>query len=63
EIILQVDEIGEKPKYETESAELPAILIAGWIYETYWQKKYTPDGKIMPYETMCRLLLKACEDI
>lgn len=63
EIILEVDETTQKQKYETQSAELPAILIAGWIYETYWQKKYTANGEIMPYETMSRLLLKACEDI
>ena len=63
ERILEIDETAEKQKYESESAELPAILIAGWIYETYWQNKYTPNGEIMPYDTMSRLLLKACDDI
>lgn len=63
ERILDIVETAGKQKYESESAELPAILIAGWIYETYWQNKYTANGEIMPYDTMSRLLLKACDDI
>jgi len=63
ELVVRINKSAGKEKYETQSAELSAILIAGWIYEAYWQKKYDQDGEIMPYETMSRLLLKACEDI
>lgn len=63
ELVVRINKSAGKEKYETQSAELSAILIAGWIYETYWQKKYDQDAEIMPYETMSRLLLKACEDI
>jgi len=63
ELVVRINKSAGKEKYETQSAELSAILIAGWIYETYWQKKYDQDAEIMPYETISRLLLKACEDI
>ncbi len=61
EIIEQIDEV--ECKYSTCPAEFSAILTAGWMYETYLQKTYTPTYQIMPYLTMSRLLLKACEDI
>lgn len=60
EIILEIDE--ENEKYKTKPATLSGIIIAGWIYETYWQEKFQGDN-LMPYNTVSRLLLKACEDI
>lgn len=60
EIILEIDEKNEK--YKTKPATLSGIILAGWIYETYWQEKFQGDN-LMPYNTMSRLLLKACEDI
>jgi hypothetical protein len=61
EILKNIDEMGNGV-YETEPAYLSAILLAGWIYESYWQKKNSENIKVMKYKTMCRLLLKACED-
>ena len=61
EVIVEINEIADV-KYKTIPAKLPAILIAGWIYETYWQKTFEEDGDTMKYKTMSRLLLKACED-
>jgi hypothetical protein len=46
--------------YETTPAQLAAILIAGWIYEIFWQRR---SKKSVSYSTLSRLLLKACEDI
>jgi len=62
EVIEEISSDGDK--YSAKPASLTTILIAGWIYECYWQAKYdykSPD--IMKYKTMSRLLLKACEDI
>jgi len=62
-----VAEINEQDGiYNTHPAAIPAILISGWMYETYWQEKFNTDeadGKVMTYKTMSRLILKACEDI
>lgn len=56
-------EPGAKNKwnFRTEHAELPAILMAGWIYQVY---RETNMGKqdLLSYDTLSRLLLKACED-
>ena len=53
-----------KEEYFSKAAFLPAILNAGWIYESYWQEMFNnSQGSIMDYKTMSRLLLKACEDI
>jgi len=54
---------GKKNKwtYACEPAELPAILIAGWIYQIY--REHNRENKdILSYETLSRLLLKSCED-
>ena len=61
ELIERIDD--SECKYITRPAEFAAILMAGWMYETYWQKTYITTGNKMPYLTMSRLLLKACEDI
>jgi hypothetical protein len=53
----------EDHAYETEPAQLDAILIAGWIYETFWQRSRRQTEHSMSYSTLSRLLLKACEDI
>ncbi len=50
-------------KYSPVAAELPAILIAGWIYQVHRERSYTKrNTKLLPFETLSRLLLKACED-
>lgn len=50
-------------KYSPEAAELPAILIAGWMYQVHREQSYAKrNTKLLPFETLCRLLLKACED-
>jgi len=50
-------------KYSPEAAELPAILIAGWIYQVHRELSCAKrNAKLLPFETLCRLLLKACED-
>ena len=61
----EVLKITVNPKDQThtrcsEPAELAAILNAGWAYETYWQKSVSTNG--IDYDTISRLLLKACED-
>jgi len=61
EMITEVNEA--KVTYNTKPATIPAILISGWIYETYWQERFGPDEKVMKYKTLSRLILKACEDI
>jgi len=50
-------------KYSPEAGELPAILIAGWIYQVHREQSYAKrNTKLLPFKTLCRLLLKACED-
>ena len=61
ESITEIDE--QEGIYNTQPADIPAILISGWMYETYWQEKFEADEKIMTYKTLSRLILKACEDI
>jgi len=64
EMITEVNEA--RGNYNTKPATLPAILISGWVYETYWQQECDPDGqneRVMKYKTLSRLVLKACEDI
>jgi len=57
------DEKKEMGMYSPEAAELPAILIAGWMYQVYRERSYAKEnGEVLPFETLCRLLLKACED-
>jgi len=62
-----VAEINEQEGiYNTHPAAIPAILISGWMYETYWQEKFNADEadeRVMTYKTLSRLILKACEDI
>ncbi len=60
-----IEEISsDEGKYSSKPANLTALFIAGWVYECYWQeKKCNQDDDIMTYQTMSRLLLKACEDI
>ena len=49
--------------YSPEAAELPAILIAGWIYQVHRERSDPKRNiELLPFETLCRLLLKACED-
>ncbi len=64
EIVIDVD-IDESGKgtCKTDRAELPGILVAGWVYETYWQKMHDEDENMMKYNTMSRLILKACDYI
>ncbi|MCK5613065.1 hypothetical protein KAR91_64930 [Candidatus Pacearchaeota archaeon] len=61
EVMVEVSELGEL-KYETHAAEFTSIMLAGWIYETYWQKNYTDSGTVMKFNTLLRLVLKAFED-
>jgi hypothetical protein len=57
------DEKKKMGKYSPEAAELPAIMIAGWMYQVYRERSYAKKNvKVLPFETLCRLLLKACED-
>lgn len=57
------DEKKKMGKYSPEAAELPAILIAGWMYQVHREQSYAKrNTKLLPFETLCRLLLKACED-
>ena len=59
-----VAEINEQEGiYNTHPAAIPAILISGWMYETFWQEKSNADKRLMTYKTLSRLILKACEDI
>ena len=48
-------------EYKRSPAELPAILLAGWIYQVFREGR-GKRGKVLPYETLSRFLLKACED-
>lgn len=57
------DENKKMGKYSPEAGELPAILIAGWMYQVHREQSYAKKNtKLLPFETLCRLLLKACED-
>ncbi|MCK5565788.1 MAG: hypothetical protein KAJ07_11125 [Planctomycetes bacterium] len=47
--------------FTSEPAELPAILIAGWAYQIYREKNMETQD-LLSYDTLSRLLLKACED-
>jgi hypothetical protein len=38
------DEKKERGKYSPEAAELPAILIAGWMYQVYRERSYAQKG-------------------
>ena len=42
-------------------AELSAIMVAGWVYESFWEQEAESDRKF-DYFTFMRLLLKGCED-
>lgn len=48
-------------EYKGEPAELPAILLAGWIYQVFREGRGKED-KVLPYETLSRFILKGCED-
>jgi len=61
EAIIEINE--QEGVYKTHPAAIPAILISGWMYETYWQEKFDSDERVMTYKTLSRLILKACEDI
>lgn len=61
EVIFEVDE--NTATYKTVPAEIPAIFLAGWIYECCWQNNNNGEQEKMKYMTISRLLLKACEDI
>lgn len=57
------DEKKKVGKYSPEAGELPAIIIAGWIYQVHRERSYSKrNTKLLPFDTLCRLLLKACED-
>lgn len=61
EVICEIDE--NEPLYKTIPAKIPAIFLAGWIYECSWQQNLNNEQKtIEKYMTISRLLLKACED-
>lgn len=42
-------------------ADLSAILVAGWVYESFWQLPEQKDERY-DYSTLMRLVLKGCED-
>lgn len=44
-----------------QAADFSAILVAGWVYESFWQLQEEEDRKY-DYSTLMRLILKACED-
>ena len=44
-----------------QAADLSAILVAGWVYESFWQTQERKDQKY-DYLTLMRLILKGCED-
>jgi len=44
-----------------QAADLSAILVAGWVYESFWQIQEQKDQKY-DYLTLMRLILKGCED-
>lgn len=60
EVILRVDT--DQVAYETEPAEIAAIMLAGWMFETYWQRRFSEGGPLMNYRTLSRLILKSLED-
>lgn len=60
EVICEID--ANARVYKTLPAEIPAIFLAGWIYECCWQKNSNDEQNGMKYMEMSRLLLKACED-
>jgi len=49
--------------YELASTGYPlsAILVAGWVYESFWQLQEQKDQKY-DYSTLMKLILKGCED-
>lgn len=50
-------------KYKSVPAEIPAMFLAGWIYECYWQTNEKDQQGKIKYMEISKLLLKACEDI
>jgi hypothetical protein len=44
-----------------EAADISAILVAGWVYESYWQQQAEGERRF-DYPTFMRLLLKGSED-
>lgn len=44
-----------------QAADLSAILVAGWVYESFWQLPEQKDERY-DYSTLMRLVLKGCED-
>jgi hypothetical protein len=57
------DENKKAGKYSPQAGELPAIIIAGWMYQVLREQSYSKSNtKLLPFNTLCRLLLKACED-
>lgn len=57
------DKKRKKGVYRPEPAELSSILIAGWMYQIHRERVYDKRKvKLLSFETLCRLLLKACED-
>jgi hypothetical protein len=58
---ISFDEDKNEGSYSPEPAELSAILIAGWMYQIY-REKNEADKDLLSYDTLSRLLLKACED-
>lgn len=62
EVICEIDE--NTNTYKTIPAKIPAIFLAGWIYECCWQQNHNNEQEaISKYMTISRLLLKACEDV
>jgi hypothetical protein len=60
---ISLDNRKRKPAYSPEPAELPAILISGWMYQVYREKNVqTKKRNLLSYDTLARLVLKACED-
>lgn len=55
-------ELGEPDcELSPRAADLSAILVAGWVYESFWQLPAQKDGRY-EYSTLMRLVLKGCED-
>ena len=44
-----------------QAADLSSILVAGWVYESFWQLQ-EPSKQRYDYTTLMRLILKGCED-
>ena len=52
-----------KGSYAPEPAGVPAILTAGWIYESFRERAQGRGQKdVLDHASLSRLLLKACED-